>query len=770
MQKLLRVLLCTGLTLAGCLISSSQPTLPAAAQSTLPPVPVGWPSTVQLGMGDGPGGAATMRATAAFGFRYQYLTGGVNTGSGWSTWNPNGAFVTYYIQDSIANHITPVLTYYQLRQSAPNSSSNDGDADYANLQDVGTMTAYYNDLKLFFQRASAFRGNMVVLHVEPDLWGFLEQRATNGDASTVPAQVSSTGLSELSGMPNTVSGFAQAIAQLRTLYAPNVILAYHLSVWGTGNDILYTKPDNTTVTNVATQAANWYLSLRANFDIAFAEYSDRDAAFKQYVYGDGGAAWWSASDFSRNELFITQFVSRSQKRLVFWQIPVGNTRMLAENNTWDHYQDNHVEWLLDDATRNNLNAYVQAGALAFLFGAGANGATCFCDAANDGITNPPAINGNTGRSFNADDDGGFFRNRAAAYYAAGAMPLPATGTPPTPTPVQTATSSPTTAATLTPTATRTLASATATPRPTSSPVAGSRTLSFDDLSNPDRVLNGQYPSGVIDWGTNAWWLSGPYGRFATQSISFNGGGPTRQSFNLLSPGWLVQLDAYNGGTASSTISLSCAGQHTVTATLAVNQVTTIATHWSGMCSSTTIGSSNGWDTNFDNLVVSTSSAVTSTPTPTSTPTSTSTPQLTRTPTPTLTSTTQTLTFDDLTNPGRPLNGQYPTNVAVWGTNVWYLSAPWGQFTTNSISFGRASATSASFTLVGGRRLVRVDAYNGGSTPSTVVLACTGLPTVTATVAPNHIASISTNWTASCNTVTVSSSNGWFTNFDNIVLQ
>ena len=42
-----------------------------------------------------------MRATngAAFDYRYQYLSAGVNTGHGWETWNsPAGAFATYYIQ------------------------------------------------------------------------------------------------------------------------------------------------------------------------------------------------------------------------------------------------------------------------------------------------------------------------------------------------------------------------------------------------------------------------------------------------------------------------------------------------------------------------------------------------------------------------------------------------------------------------------------------------------------------------------------------------
>ena len=87
---------------------------PAAAQSALPPLPAGWPSTLQVGSGDGPGRRRRAAASAPFGFRYQYLAGGVNTGNGWATWNPNGQFVTYYIQDSVQNGITPVFTYYMI--------------------------------------------------------------------------------------------------------------------------------------------------------------------------------------------------------------------------------------------------------------------------------------------------------------------------------------------------------------------------------------------------------------------------------------------------------------------------------------------------------------------------------------------------------------------------------------------------------------------------------------------------------------------------------
>jgi hypothetical protein len=390
-----------------------------------------------------------MRATAPFLFRYQYLAGGVNTGSGWATWNPNGDFAKFYIQDSAANGMIPVFTYYQLLQSRPGGGS-ESDAVFANLNNTPTMTAYYNDLTLFFQKAGAFAGQRVVLHVEPDFWGYMQQRSTGDAATTVPAKVSETGIPALQGLPSNVAGFARAVVKLRDTYAPNVTLAYHLSVWGTNVDIAISNPPDPTVDALALRAASFYTSLSANFDLSFAEFSDRDSGFKEYIYGDGGISWWDTEDFRRSVRFLKQFSTTSRKRLVMWQIPLGNMRMRSQSNTWAHYQDNRVQWLLDEPARTHLLSYRDAGVVAFLFGGGAAGVTCACDAANDGVTNPAAINGNTMASelaapgtapaqvtrgsvptlvtpYAADDEGGFFRWRAWAYYQAGTLPL---STPP----------------------------------------------------------------------------------------------------------------------------------------------------------------------------------------------------------------------------------------------------------------------------------------------------------------------------------------------------
>lgn len=430
LRVLLLVLLVAALSTAG-----PRPLAPTQAAAA---VPVGWQTTFQLGMMDPPGDAAGILATAPFALRSQYLAGGVNTGTGWSTWNPNGTFVSLYADESENSGMKSVFDYYMLLQSNPSTGADEGARNYSNLNNTSTMSTYYADLKLFFTRAAGFPAGSVTLQFEPDLWGFLQQRSSGDDARSVSASVASSGFADVAGLPNTAAGFAQAARHLRDLYAPGVLLAYHVSIWGTGNDILYSDPSDPTVDGLAARAVNFYSSLGVNFDLTFQDPSDRDAAFKQHEYGDGGAAWWSAGDYARHVRFLSRFAAGTGKPNVLWQTPLGNTKMRAMNNTWGHYQDNHVEWLLDDATRAHLTEYANAGTIAVIFGGGAAGTTCACDAIGDGVTNPSPINGNTLASLSADDDGGFFRSKAAAYYAAGALPLPgsvppAAATPPPPT-------------------------------------------------------------------------------------------------------------------------------------------------------------------------------------------------------------------------------------------------------------------------------------------------------------------------------------------------
>lgn len=326
-------------------------------------------ATLALGLASQPGTAAHVQHEHAT-WRYQYLTGGVNTGHGWSTWNPDGTFVSKYVRESRAHGLTPVLTYYQLLQShGAGDGLGEAAKDLANLKDIALMRSYYDDLALALRRArEAAGGRTVILHVEPDLWGYVEQ---HGVPSAVPAAVSSTGDPRLAGLPNTAAGFAQAIVRIRDAVAPQVKLGYHMSTWGTGVDPVQQNPSLGEVDQLAARSGAFYQALGARFDLVFSDPSDRDDGFDTKINGDHGASRWSTGDYRRDVRWLAGMHRATGRPIVMWQIPLGNSRL---PNTWKRYRDTHVERLLGHTARWR-RAYRNAGVIAFLFGGGADGTT-----------------------------------------------------------------------------------------------------------------------------------------------------------------------------------------------------------------------------------------------------------------------------------------------------------------------------------------------------------------------------------------------------------
>ena len=158
---------------------------------------------------------------------------------------------------------------------------------------------------------------------------------------------------------------------LRNRLAPHVLLAWHLSVWGTGEDPTYSKPSLAHMDQLAATSAAFYESLRAHFDLVFNDVTDRDAGFYQDVEGNPNT-WWGPTDFRRHDAYITGFTRRTHTAVVLWQLPLGDT---SENDTWDHYRDNRLQWWLGAGSAPHLRATGNSGVIGLLFGAGASGNT-----------------------------------------------------------------------------------------------------------------------------------------------------------------------------------------------------------------------------------------------------------------------------------------------------------------------------------------------------------------------------------------------------------
>jgi phosphodiesterase/alkaline phosphatase D-like protein len=126
-------------------------------------------------------------------------------------------------------------------------------------------------------------------------------------------------------------------------------------------------------------------------------------------------------------------------------------------------------------------------------------------------------------------------------------------------------------------------------------------LTFDDRPGEEQPLDGEFPAGVINWGTATWWHSAPWGGFTTKSIAFANSWTTTAPMTFVNPIRILRLEAYNGGDSTTTVTVTCPTQATVQVAVPAGQVRTIATGWAQACSSATIGSSNSWSTNFDNI-------------------------------------------------------------------------------------------------------------------------------------------------------------------------
>ena len=110
-------------------------------------------------------------------------------------------------------------------------------------------------------------------------------------------------------------------------------------------------------------------------------------------------------------------------RMVAWQIPLGNTLMRVDEQHWDHFQDNRVQWILGPLARICARTRPPASS-ASCSAAAPTARRAHATPPKDGVTNPAPINGNTRPRRRADDDGGLFKSLARSYYAHHALSLP----------------------------------------------------------------------------------------------------------------------------------------------------------------------------------------------------------------------------------------------------------------------------------------------------------------------------------------------------------
>jgi hypothetical protein len=392
----------------------------------------------------------------------QYINGGV-TGNGWDQWSTNGKFVTDYATDATAAGYIPFLSYYNMLESTGPTCSDCGEdkRDLTNLNDPTLMNKYFSNFALAMKRLGPGTydgvkgfGKTVIIHVEPDLsgyanravldnarscFGFCSQQGNN--PSYLKAAVKRSGNTDVASYPDTYQGFNWALLHLRDLYAPNVILAFHVSTWATGRDISTESDPGLDPVAMGKQAGQFAAQSgitgvpagTSTFDLLVHDVSDADAGYFQYGKSNPETDhWWDRlnqayPNFHRWEAYARAITQATGRGMIVWQIPEGNQYFQSLNNTDGHYQDNRAEYFF-----GHVDELANAGIIGLIFGSGnadKGGATVHWDGMRDGITNPSPICTSDGLtpgseqticndhpSAYADDDGGYIRIQAQQYY------------------------------------------------------------------------------------------------------------------------------------------------------------------------------------------------------------------------------------------------------------------------------------------------------------------------------------------------------------------
>jgi hypothetical protein len=239
------------------------------------------------------------------------------------------------------------------------------------LKDSSFVQAYLASLHRAVQEAAGTKP--VIFNLEPDFYGYMQQLS---NSSSRPAGVQQDDPSSYpvalnkGGYPNTLAGFGRYLVDMIHATAPNALAAPMASMWATNGD-----PQAVTASEAIQMGQRTAAFINAmggaQADALIVEWSDRDA-------GSGLRPWWDDTDQNtprptRAILWENALSRAAGKRLLLWQVPVGNMNL---NNTCDHYQDNRVAYAF-----NHPRDLADGGVIGVLFGGGAD---CMTSASTDG--------------------------------------------------------------------------------------------------------------------------------------------------------------------------------------------------------------------------------------------------------------------------------------------------------------------------------------------------------------------------------------------------
>jgi hypothetical protein len=336
----------------------------APAGGQIPPAlpqHIGWGSNA---WSETPGQDWQVNSGVPWNYVYQYIT------YDWYVNGWGGNFVGRFVNQAWSKGYVPLISVYMILGLPP--TCGESAACYASkLQNATAVSTYLAALQEAARQAQGTQP--VILHLEPDFYGFMQQLSNSDDRppGVQPDDPGSYPVAlNVAGYPNTLAGFGQRMVDLVHATAPNALVAPAASMWATNGD-----PNSVTAAQAISMGQRTAAFIEAmggaQSDLLIVEWSDRDA-------GSGLRPWWDDTDLivprpTRAILWENALSAAAHKRLILWQMPVGN--MLLDN-TCDHYRDNRAAYVFQ-----HPRDLFDAGVFAVLFG---GGAACQTQVTTDG--------------------------------------------------------------------------------------------------------------------------------------------------------------------------------------------------------------------------------------------------------------------------------------------------------------------------------------------------------------------------------------------------
>jgi hypothetical protein len=130
-------------------------------------------------------------------------------------------------------------------------------------------------------------------------------------------------------------------------------------------------------------------------------------------------------------------------------------------------------------------------------------------------------------------------------------------------------------------------------------------ITFDDPHLPAGTpLLGQYPSGVIDWGSGEWEIGTPFGKFATFTLVMSDPKAKREEFHFYAPRIFAGIDVYNDAESDGTLTVRSPETREVSYTIKPKELLRLRTGWHAPSSKVIFDFTDGHALRFDNLAYS----------------------------------------------------------------------------------------------------------------------------------------------------------------------